>query len=305
MFFSARYIVLKLIESRKRTLAQIHDLLEDLDLPPAEPFQLPVVIVNDPDRAGESQFHRAMRNRQRIFRILHAAAQHRVDVHLKNRMLRKPFQPRIQSLQTFFRNFVRCHVVNADLQMFQSRRVQAGDPFLAKQKAICDHPGNHAVLPDMPDDFFQFRMQQRLAATDRDNRRSHRRQIIQSPLHFLNRHRLRHLVVLITISAIQIAAPHGNNVHQHRMLGRKQCFADHFQFARAGTQKSQRALSFHTAARHYRFFPGSHVWIRSSSPTPKLYILLAALVVRRRPLVPFVTPPEIAHRYARVFVSIS
>src|SRR4029077_17598453 len=41
--------------------------------------------------------------------------------------------------------------------------------------------------------------------------------------------------------------------------------ADHFQFARAGTQKSQRALSFHTAARHYRFFPGSHVWNRSSS----------------------------------------
>ena len=80
------------------------------------------------------------------------------------------------------------------------------------------------------------------------------------------------------------------------MPGRKQRLANHLQLARTRTEKPQLALRFHTAARFYRFFPGSHVWIGCSSPAPKLYILLKALIVRRAPLVRFVTPLQIARR---------
>ena len=168
MFFAARHVVLKIVESRIRPLPQIHDLFENLDLPSIQRLQLAIVVVNDPHRAGESQLHRAMRNGQRILGILHPAAQHRIDVHLKNRVLRQPFQARIQRLQTFLRNFVRDHVIDADLQVLQPRRIQTGNALLAQQKSIGNHPGDHSMLADVPDHLFQLRMHQRFAAAEYD-----------------------------------------------------------------------------------------------------------------------------------------
>ena len=141
--------------------------------------------MNNSDGTCKSQLHSTMRNRQCILGIFHAAAQHRIDVHLKNRVLRKPFQPAVQRLQTFFRNFVRGHVIDADLQMLQPHGVQTLDPIYAQQESIGDHSRNHSTFADVPDHFFQFRMHQWLAAADGDNRRPHHREIIQTSLHLL------------------------------------------------------------------------------------------------------------------------
>src|SRR6266404_2837172 len=57
-----------------------------------------VLIVNNSHRAGEAQLHGPVRNLQCILGIFHAAAQHRVDVHLEYRVLRQHHQPAIQRL---------------------------------------------------------------------------------------------------------------------------------------------------------------------------------------------------------------
>ena len=80
--------MLEFVEARKRPLSQRHHCFKNFLLVGPQRFQLPVVVMNNPYRAGEAQLHRPPRNLQRVFRILHAAAQHRVNVHLKHRVLR-------------------------------------------------------------------------------------------------------------------------------------------------------------------------------------------------------------------------
>ncbi len=59
------------------------------------------MIVNDSNRAGETEVNRAVRDLQRVFRIFYTTAQHRIDIHLKYRVFRQPLEPCIQRLQTF------------------------------------------------------------------------------------------------------------------------------------------------------------------------------------------------------------
>jgi hypothetical protein len=61
---------------------------------------------------------------------------------------------------------IRLHIVDADLQMFKAGVVQPLNPFRSQQVPIGDHRGNDAVHADAPNSFVQFRMQQRLTATE-------------------------------------------------------------------------------------------------------------------------------------------
>ena len=92
-------------------------------------------------------------------------------------------------------------------------------------------------------------MQQRFAAADGDDRSPHVGEQIEPLLHFFERHRLRLVVVLVAIAAIEIAAPHRNDVHEHRMLRRKQGFRNHAQLARARPQKTQTPAQTNTRIR--------------------------------------------------------
>ena len=75
VFLPARDVMLKIVESRKRTLAQRHDFFKDFNFARPERLQLPVVIVNDSHRARQPQIYGAARDAQRILRILHSTAQ--------------------------------------------------------------------------------------------------------------------------------------------------------------------------------------------------------------------------------------
>ena len=94
--------------------------------------------MNNPYGAGEAQLHGPVRDFQRIVRIFHAAAQHGVDIHLKHGILRQHHQPAIQCFQAFLGDFVRHHVINADLQMLQPRFVQPLNAFLVQIEAVGD-----------------------------------------------------------------------------------------------------------------------------------------------------------------------
>ena len=56
--------------------------------------------------------------------------------------------------------------------------------------------------------------------------------LIEPLVHGLQRNRLGEIVVLVAIGASQVAAAHGNDVRQNRMIGGGQAFIDHPQLAR-------------------------------------------------------------------------
>src|SRR5690242_5218527 len=120
VFLAAGDVVLKIIEARKGALSEGHDFLEDPNLGRAERLELPVVVVDDSDSAGESERDGAMRDGESVLRVFDRAAQHRIDVDLKNRVLRQHFQATVESFQALQGNFVGRDVVDADLQVLEA-----------------------------------------------------------------------------------------------------------------------------------------------------------------------------------------
>ena len=88
-----------------------------------------------------------------------------------------------------------------------------------QQVSVGDQAGDHAVLADAADDVVELRMQQRLAAADGDHGRAQLAQLVHAAEHGLERHRLGEIVVLVAVFAGQIAAAHGDDVRQQRMIG--------------------------------------------------------------------------------------
>src|SRR5262245_52289304 len=74
-------------------------------------------------------------------------------------------------------------------------------------------------------------MQQRFSAANGDNGRPEVRQAVDSADHFLRRHRGGEVVVLVAISAGEIAAPGRNNVGENDMAVRCQSFDYHSKFS--------------------------------------------------------------------------
>src|SRR5687767_6611025 len=117
--------------------------------------------MNDSDRAGESESYGSSRDGYRVFRVADTAADHRVDVYGKLGMLGKKLQLLVEHLKAFHRDVIRLDVVDADLKMFEPGVIQGTDFLRGQQVAVCNHPGDHAVLPYAADDGFDFRVKQR------------------------------------------------------------------------------------------------------------------------------------------------
>src|SRR5579883_3390610 len=135
----------------------------------AERLQLAFAVVNDPDRGGEPEFDRALAHHQGVPRVLDTAPHHGVDVHVKIRMLGQNHELLVERFEALFRDLVRHDVVDADLQVLEAGSVEAADAVDRQQIAVGDHAGDHAAFADMADDAVEFRVQQRLAAADRDD----------------------------------------------------------------------------------------------------------------------------------------
>ena len=72
-------------------------------------------------------------------------------------------------------------------------------------------------------------------------------QQIEALLHSLERHRLGVVVEFVAIRACQIAAPHGDNVGQDRMVRRDQTFEDHAQLTKLAGVPSAIFLAMYRA----------------------------------------------------------
>src|SRR5215470_3218447 len=105
------------------------------------------------------------------------------------------------------------------------------DTLSRKEISIRDHSRNDSVLTDSLDNQVEFWMQQRLAPANGDDGRSKFSKAIDTAVHRLDRHWLRDVVVFVTVSAGEIAAPHWHDMCHYGMVGVRESFTDHPKFA--------------------------------------------------------------------------
>src|SRR5262245_58319784 len=130
------------------------------------------MIVNDSDRALETEFLRAARDGQRVLGSSYRASQHRIDRDVEFRKLGQEAKFLIQYFETFLRDVVRIDIVNADLKVIQSGAVQSLYAFGGEQVAVGDQRGDDVGAANSFDQSFQFGVKQRLAAAEGDGQRS-------------------------------------------------------------------------------------------------------------------------------------
>ena len=133
-------------------------------------LELSTVVMDEADSGFESQFQRPACNGECIFGILDASSENGVDIDIEFGVLGKPLKFFIKDFQAFFRDGIRLHVVNADLQVLKTGVVQPVNPVWSQQVPIGDEGSDHAVSADTANHFIQFRMQQWFTAAEGDDR---------------------------------------------------------------------------------------------------------------------------------------
>ena len=93
--------------------------------------------------------------------------------------------------------------------MVQAGAVKSFNPLDIEQIAVGDHAGDGAGAAHAADDVVEIGVGERLAARDADHGGSQASQVVDAPVHFLERHRRRNLVVLVAVGAGEVAEPHG------------------------------------------------------------------------------------------------
>jgi len=78
-------------------------------------------------------------------------------------MTRQHRQFLVENFEALLGGLVRQDVVDADLQVIETRVVQAFDPLPAQQVSVRDEPRERPVPPDAADDGVELWMEQRLA----------------------------------------------------------------------------------------------------------------------------------------------
>jgi hypothetical protein len=186
--------------------------------------------VDDADGRFKAQLERQPADGQRVLGI-EAAADHGIDVDVEFGVLGQHFQLFVEHLQALHRNRVRNQVVDGDLYMVKARAVQPLDPLHVEQVAVGNQAGNRTGLPDTADNGLYIRMGQRLAAGEADHGRSQPPELVDAAVHLLKRNRLRDLVVLVAVTAREVAEARGHNLHQNRVAGVDERMAHHRQLA--------------------------------------------------------------------------
>src|SRR5215468_2996450 len=153
-------------------------------------LQLAVAVVNDANRGAEAKLQSALSNHQGILRIMHPAADHGVDIHVKVGVFGEHLELLVENFQALLGNVIWIDVINRNLQPLEPGAIQAFDPVWHEQVAIRDHPSDAAVVTNAPDDLVQFGMQQRLAAADSHDGRAQFPQLVYAAEHDIGGHSL-------------------------------------------------------------------------------------------------------------------
>ncbi len=145
--------------------------------------------MNEAHCGGQPKFDRTTGHGHRILRIAERAPEHGVHVDAEGRMTGQHRQFLVENLEALLGGLVRRDVVDADLQVVESRIVQAFDPLRTQQVSVRDEPRQRAVQPDTADDDVELWMQQRLAAAELDRGGTETRQIVDPIEHRVEGHR--------------------------------------------------------------------------------------------------------------------
>src|SRR3954471_2927749 len=127
--------------------------------------------MNEADGGGEAQLDGTGAEGERVLRIVNAAADDGVDVHVKFGVLREQLQLLVEHLEALLRDIVGHHVVDGDLHVVKAGVVEALDALGDQQIAVGDHAGDGAVGADAANDVVELRVKQRLAATNSNDGR--------------------------------------------------------------------------------------------------------------------------------------
>src|SRR5215470_12417510 len=237
-------VVLEEIHAREGVLPERHDFLENFLLTLAERRELAVGIVKDADGGGEPQLDSPMRHGERVFGILHAAAEYRINVHVKIGVFGQQYQLLVEHLQAFFGHVVGNSVVDADLKVLEARAIQLSNAVRRQQIAVGDQASNDPGFADAYDDGVELRMQQRLAAADGDDGGAHRAEPVDPAEHLVERHGFRKIVEFVAVGTGKIAAPDGNDMSQQRMARGHQTLRNHAHFAQLTVRRKKLAPNF-------------------------------------------------------------
>lgn len=237
-------IVLKRIDAREGPFPEAHDFLENLALMSIERSQLAVTVVNDTDRGRKTECDGALRDDQRVIRMVDPAPENRIDVDMKVRVLRQKLQLLIEDLEALLRDIVRLDVIDADLQELKARAIESLDAVRGQKITVGNDSGDGAIVPNPANDFVQVGMQQRLPAADGDHRGAKGTEPVDASAHFVERHWLREVIELIAIRARKIAAAHGDDMSQQGMLRRQQRLGDHAPALHCSVRSEQTPFNF-------------------------------------------------------------
>ncbi len=215
-------ILLKGVEVRERekSFSEGQDPIVHAGLRWLERLQLAAAIVNHTHRAVEPKLPGPGRNLEGVFGIGDRAAKYRVYGDVKLSIFGQPLQLSIQNLQTFFRNLVRLDIIDADLQIVESRSVQGFNPIWNQQVSICDERSDGAASAGSPYQKVEIGMQGGLATAECNDAGAKRAKLIDAPQHLAGWNRIRVFVEFIAIGTSQVALPDGHNLRKNRVIPR-------------------------------------------------------------------------------------
>ena len=117
----------EVLEDLSASVDPPHHVVEHRALVRAERLEEAGAVVDDADRGGEAELRGAVVDRARVFRVLDAAADHRVDVDVEVGVFGQPLQLLVEQPQALLRDFVRLDVVDADLEVVEPGLVERLD----------------------------------------------------------------------------------------------------------------------------------------------------------------------------------
>ena len=118
-----------MIEARVVLLLERLHAAIDFALFRLQRFELPATVMDDADRRSKSKLQSARSHYHGVLRIVNASANHGVDVDMEDSMLGEQLQLLIKDLQTLFRDVVRLHVVDRNLQVVEPGIIQPMNAF--------------------------------------------------------------------------------------------------------------------------------------------------------------------------------
>src|SRR5438270_5195955 len=177
------------------------------------------MIMNNAHRSRKPEFTSTARHQSSVLRPL-GCANDRIDVDLKFRVRGEPLEFFVEHIQALLRDLIGTHIVDADLKMIESGAVQKFDACGSKQIAIGDQGRDAAVTANPLNNSIQVWVQKGFATAYGNDGSSKFRKAIYAPQNIDGCNRFREIVVLVAVSARQVAPADRHDMRHNRVSAR-------------------------------------------------------------------------------------